>query len=66
MEVYKSRMSVFIDLPNEDKIRYSEQIKDEIINFRYLVELILNNDKSDFAINIQNEYNTTISKFKDD
>ena len=66
MEVYKSRMSVFIDLPNEDKIRYSEQIKDEIINFRYLVELILNNDKSDFAINIQNEYNNTISKFKDD
>ncbi|MBL30025.1 MAG: hypothetical protein CMC81_02105 [Flavobacteriaceae bacterium] len=66
MEVYKSRMSVFIDLPNEDKIRYSEQIKDEIINFRYLVELILNNDKSDFAINIQNEYNNTISKFNDD
>ena len=36
------------------------------MDFRYFVELILNNDKSDFAINIQNEYNTTIGKFKDD
>ena len=45
-------MSVFIDLPEEDKIRYSEQIKDEIMDFRYFIELIINNDKSNFAKNI--------------
>ena len=58
-------MSVFIDLPEEDKIRYSEQIKDEIMDFRYFIELIINNDKSNFAKNIQDEYNNTIMKFKD-
>ena len=65
LNTYKNRMSVFIDLPEEDKIRYSEQIKDEIMDFRYFVELIINNDKSNFAKNIQDEYNNTIMKFKD-
>ena len=65
LSTYKNRMSVFIDLPEEDKIRYSEQIKDEIMDFRYFIELIINNDKSNFAKNIQDEYNNTIMKFKD-
>ena len=65
LNTYKNRMSVFIDLPEEDKIRYSEQIKDEIMDFRYFIELIINNDKSNFAKNIQDEYNNTIMKFKD-
>ena len=64
LNVYKKRLNVFISLSNENKIRYSDQIKTEILDFRYFIEMILLNDKSEFSNKIETEYNSIVEEFK--
>jgi hypothetical protein len=64
LNVYKKRLNVFISLSNENKIRYADQIKTEILDFRYFIEMILLNDKSEFSNKIETEYNSIIDEFK--
>ncbi|MBN09627.1 MAG: hypothetical protein CMC79_04575 [Flavobacteriaceae bacterium] len=60
---YKKRLNVLANLPSEGKIRYAEQIKSEILNFRFFVEIIYTNDESDFAEKIKSEYEGLAEKF---
>lgn len=64
LSVYKKRLNVFISLSNENKIRYTDQIKNEILDFRYFTEMILLSDKSEFSKNIEAEYNSIVDEFK--
>ena len=64
MSVYKKRLNVFINLSDENKFKYSDQIKNEILDFRYFIEMILLNDKSEFSENIEIEYNSIVNEFK--
>ena len=64
LSVYKKRLNVFINLSDENKFKYSDQIKNEILDFRYFIEMILLNDKSEFSENIETEYNSIVDEFK--
>ena len=64
LSVYKKRLNVFISLSPENKVRYADQIKNEILDFRYFIEMILSNDKSEFSKNAETEYNSTVDEFK--
>ena len=64
LNVYKKRMKVFISLSPENKIRYSNQIKNEILDFRYFIEMILLNDKSTFSEKVELEYKEIVDEFK--
>ena len=64
LSVYKKRLNVFINLSDENKFKYSDQIKNEILDFRYFIEMILLNDKSEFSENIEIEYNSIVNEFK--
>ena len=64
LSVYKKRLNVFVSLSTENKIRYADQIKTEILDFRYFIEMILTNDKSEFSKNIEAEYNSIVNEFK--
>ncbi len=64
LEVYKKRLEVFINLSTDNKIKYADQIKNEILDFRYFIEMIMINDKSEFSEKSEKEYNSIIDKFK--
>ena len=64
LDAYKKRLNIFINLSTDNKIKYADQIKDEILNFRYFVELILINADDGFADKIELEYNSIIDQFK--
>jgi hypothetical protein len=64
LDVYKKRLNVFINLSPENKVQYAEQIKNEILDFKYFVEIISSNEKGEFSDKIEKEYNLIIDEFK--
>jgi hypothetical protein len=62
---YKSRLVLFSQLEEDNQLRYLKRIKNYIMDYSYLVDIINQNDRSSYTDTINLNYEKTLGLFKE-
>ena len=62
---YKSRLNLYSQLKEESQLMYIERIKSDIMDYNYLIEIIENNEESDFSKSVKTNYDNLLKLFTD-
>ena len=62
---YKSRLNLYSQLKEESQLIYIDRIKSDIMDYNYLIQIILNNDNSDFSKSSEADYDDLLKLFTD-
>ena len=60
---YKSRLNLYSQLKEESQLIYIDRIKSDIMDYNYLIQIILNNDNSDFSKSSEADYDDLLKLF---
>ena len=62
---YKSRLNLYSQLKEESQLIYIDRIKSDIMDYNYLIEIITNNEDSDFSKLVKTDYENLLKLFTD-
>jgi len=62
---YKSRLNLYSQLKEESQLIYIDRIKSDIMDYNYLIEIIINNEDSDFSKSVKTDYDSLLKLFTD-
>ena len=64
-KLFPYKLNLYSQLKEESQLIYIDRIKSDIMDYNYLIQIILNNDNSDFSKSSEADYDDLLKLFTD-
>ena len=65
MEEHQKRLQLFSQFSEENQLRLSNRIKNEILDFKFLLDITEANDSSAFSKQVKNNFEESVKLFEE-